>query len=283
MISKDFYREVVNSLKKSDIKLRINNLSPTYISNLSEMEERNYINRFCVPIMDIPKGKILPQVASLLMFFLFDTFLEDKYSLNSGQSFRERYGCLTVNNDLEIIEKECYRLIKLIRNACVHNNASIMNNDPITFGYSLKKSKFNLTISKDILNLLFSIMVFIVMDNYKLKTVGHFNGIIRSYYDELKEYIDKLGNLQDEYKGLMKSISNGIRIKPNKRNIIIHPKYEISNNTLTIISYIKEDYPCYGIDYLVDLNEAEYIIPNECLSKDKTILINSLDKWKVIK
>lgn len=283
MISKDFYREVVNSLKKSDIKFRINNLSPTFISDLSEVEKKNYAERFCVPIMDIPEGKILPQVASLLMFLLFDTFLEDKYSLNSGQSYNERYGCLTENNDIEIIEKECYRLLKLIRNACVHNNASILNNDPIAFGYDFRRTKFNLDISKEMLNLLFSIMVFIVMDNYKLKTVGHFNGIIRSYYDELKGYIDKSGNLQDEHKALMKSISNRIRIKPQKRNIIVHPKYETSHDALIIINYMAEDYPWYGIDYLVDFNAAEYIIPNECLSKDKTIQINSLDEWKVIK
>lgn len=281
MMNKNFYKEIINTLKKADIKLRVNNLSPMFVSDLPKSEIENYARRFCVPIIDQPTGKILPQVSILLMFFLFDTFLEDKYSLNPGQNFSERYRNLPDGSDVQIIEKECYRLMKLIRNACVHNNVSISDNDPISFNYLLNNYRYNLDIHKDKMNLMFSAIVFIVIDNYKLKTDGHFNGIIRSYYDELKDYVDQSGNFRDKNSNLLKPISNGTRIKPYHRTVVIHPEYKIHDNTLIIIDYMKEDYPEYGIDYLIDFNSAEYIIPNECLSENRSIIINDLGEWKV--
>lgn len=67
-------------------------------------------------------------VENMLVFSLYDGYLE-KYALPEGQAFRQRYLSLPESTDGERLEKNCYRLIKLMRNAILHNLSKIVVSD----------------------------------------------------------------------------------------------------------------------------------------------------------
>lgn len=143
----------------------------------------------CFPrFTDLSQGWL---VSDLLLFTVFDGYLIHKYGLTEGASFKNHYQVLPVSNDTEIIQKDCYRIMKLIRNAVQHNLSSVVRNDDgCEIVYAFRGTNYRLKISKNGLDYLYTIIVNIVQEKiiglYKgFHTKGHFEGIICKMYQDL--------------------------------------------------------------------------------------------------
>jgi len=81
----------------------------------------------------------------LMVFFsIIDAFIDINYPHLEGQSFAKKYCDLQATNDIEIMIKETYRILKILRNASIHskNAISVRNNNIIVVDYEYKGTTF---------------------------------------------------------------------------------------------------------------------------------------------
>lgn len=137
---------------------------------------------------------------NLLLFTIFDGYLEDKYALTEGDSFKNHYSQLPSSDDIELIQRDCYRIMKLLRNAAQHNLSSIQySNGNYVISYVYRNTNYNLKISKQGIDCLYTIMIDIIQESIaglskNLHTRGHFNGIIKKLYEEMCSEIDYMND-----------------------------------------------------------------------------------------
>ena len=97
---------------------------------------------------------------NLLLFTVFDGYLENKYHLTEGASFREHYDNLPDNTSIEIIEKSCYRIFKIIRNGIQHNLSHVNYNDgSYNISYCHRNTSYALQISKNGVRYLYTLIM----------------------------------------------------------------------------------------------------------------------------
>lgn len=164
MSNNDLCKNIVSLLSKSDIRFRETEIIPVEFN-----EERGAKLKSCYEIINNYGPTPLsdtPVVSCLIVFALFDAYIENKYNLNPGTSFKSRYSNIPTITNRDIIAKECYRLMKTIRNGFVHNiNSIIMSNNIFHFSYtSSQGTKFNLDISSEKMELLYSIILLLVKE-----------------------------------------------------------------------------------------------------------------------
>ena len=134
--------------------------------------------------------------SNLLIFTVFDGYLEVKYGLQEGGSFRNHYQHLPMNDDIELIQKDCYRIMKLIRNAAQHNLSSIAyNNGSYSIRYVFNGTEYILRINKNGMDCLYTLLINIIRESIiglygKFHTKGHFVGILRRLYEEMCSEVD---------------------------------------------------------------------------------------------
>lgn len=140
---------------------------------------------------------------NLLLFTVFDGYLENKYHLTEGASFREHYNNLPDDTPIEIIEKNCYRIFKIIRNGIQHNLSNVnYNDDGYNINYCHRNTSFALQISKNGVRYLYTLIMNIIKGQIggmygKYRTSGHYDGIMYTLYtdmlDEIKQISDDIG------------------------------------------------------------------------------------------
>lgn len=222
-------------------------------------------------------------ISNILVFSLLDSYIDAKYPNIIGLSFKKKYDKIQSKDDREVILKEIFRVMKLIRNSIVHNLGEIKENTKESiYKYNFNNTEFYLCIDKEALRIIYSIIFILIEypnDEYSI-------GILRKYYDELKEFIDKNSNLKDDitinHKELL-TISKGIRLQRIVRYTINDAQY-IERNTYIYIEEhkeVKQGMDKYGIDYIINYKKLKYRIPEEALQESK-ITIKNLEKWKII-
>lgn len=288
-MNNDFYKSIISLLSRSDIRFRSTEVRPVELQ-----EGTTNVSMFFDDIMNFgptPLSKT-PAISCLIVFALFDAYLENKYNMSPGTSFRKRYESLPSATNQNIVEKECYRLMKTIRNGFVHNINSIASvNDIFHFNYrSPQGTSFNLDIKSDKLELLYSIILLLVEGHYTINTIGHFENIICTYYNDLKEYVDRDGNFTDDGdigSGSANSFNLASTSAHFKFNTVVrypvkNPAYEITECKLIIKSIYNPGYEWYSADYCVTYNHIEYIIPQEVLDSDNSLSLSDLVCWESI-
>lgn len=284
-----FFDNIIGLLEGSDIKLFNTEIRKVCFDN----EEKNVTLILNDRLKYCPTKLFkIPAISCLNVFTLFDVFLEKKYNLQPGSSFKSRYNSLKENTNQDIIEKECYRLMIFIRNGFVHNIDNIIVDDnklKFNYKYKLKQKNsqeniFNLDISYDKLNLLYSIIILLVKGNYVINTKGHFEGIISTYYKELKDYIDNHGNFKDNNEYKLKDISLSTKLKTMLRYYVEYnvSNYKVEDNRIVICNRYNPQYDDYSSDYCINYKEKSYIIPNEVLDENNSISIEKLESWEHI-
>lgn len=219
------------------------------------------------------------------IFSLLDKYiLINNDNIYENYSLRKKYIKLASSEDIEIIIKELYRLLKLMRNTVEHSPSKISKlkeGEVIEFFYSFKGTDFILRISEYGISLLYSMVIMISQEFsvYNNESRNFHIGILRYYYDNLKQIIDDSCIFKDDIptKGLLK-ISNGLRLTCN-RLLIKKPSSQFyKEHKLKIDRYARQ-----GIeksDYNLIIRENEYIVPDEALDNDGFIELVELEKWK---
>jgi hypothetical protein len=213
--------------------------------------------------------------------------------MNPGMSFKKRYLNLPHLTNQNIVEKECFRLMRVIRNGFVHNISAIQaTNDLFHFNYiDQGGNKFNLDISSDKLQLLYSIILILVRGEYEIATEGHLENVICMFYSELKNFVDVKGNFIDDGdmgNGAINSfkllpISSYIHLNTCMRYLGENPNYDIDGDRITIKSIYNTVGNQYSVDYCVRYNKKEYAIPQEVLDLNNSVFLSNLSIWELKK
>ncbi|NMS91922.1 hypothetical protein HGQ85_18535 [Clostridioides difficile] len=221
------------------------------------------------------------------IFLSFDEYINYNNPDIAELNFKNKYIRLTSNSDIDIITKEVYRILKLMRNTIIHNLSNLSqieddNNIMINFSYSFKNTNFNLNLSQENLFRLYAMVILITREFsvYESENKEFYIGILRLFYDKLKNDICNFGEFQDDIDdmGLME-ISNDIRLE-RIRLCIEKPIYEKSEKIKiqrVCVKGEKESSP----DYPISIDGIEYIIPDEVLDAEGKLELSELIKWRV--
>lgn len=288
-MNESFYLNIITLLKKSDVRFRETEVRPVNYCEDGTRVSMFFSEHFNMGPTELSKT---PAISCLIVFTLFDAYLENKYDIQPGVSFKQKYNRLPYATNQNIIEKECYRLMKTIRNGFVHNISAITSTDDLFhFNYtSPLRTVFNLDISSDKLELLYSIILLLVKDKYEVNTKGHFENVICTMYNDLKEYVDMSGNFTDDCgsgEGAdvsfnLIAISSDLHFNTAVRYPVKNPTYEISDDGRVIIKSIYDPgYASYSADYCIEHNDKKYIIPQEILDEENSTYTSVLPKWEL--
>lgn len=207
---------------------------------------------------------------NLLLFTVFDGYLENKYHLTEGASFREHYDNLPDNTSIEIIEKSCYRIFKIIRNGIQHNLSNVNYNDgSYNISYCHRNTSYALQISKNGVRYLYTLIMNIIKGQIggmygKYRTSGHYDGIMYTLYtDMLKE----IPQISDDIGTSPSAIPNGLKLRAFVRYPVENPTILAEDATFITFHHIEnngtDDISCNQYNYSTDYIYKDYLLPHE--------------------
>lgn len=208
----------------------------------------------------------------LLIFTLYDGWLENKYSLIEGDSFKSHYDGLPYSTSEERIQKDCYRILKILRNTIQHNPSVLVldEDNNVSLSYSYRNTDFKLSISNKGMELLFGLVRYIILGaNKEHLTYGHYLATIAMMY---KEMIGDITIISDEFGNCIEdSVSNDIvRFQCHIRYLFIKCDYELIGNSVIKMCHYDEYDNCKNkaisynrIDYTVEYMNKSYVLPEE--------------------
>lgn len=272
-----FLKNTIDMLYRSDIRVHI----PSFNKLELNVEKRTLF----LEIEEFANQTRLEEnliFCSMIFFTLIDTKIDIEYPYLEGDSFRRKYLKLPGTNDEEIIIREIYRILKIIRNATIHSRNSIElkddNNIIIDYTHRVRKreTKFHLSITKYGLELIYTLIILYLDDNNYC--YAHKLGLLRTIYDDILLNTSKVSDDFGEQN--LSRLSNGIRLKRNVRYLITNPDYIIdASKRILIINRIKfQDYP---VDYIIHNENNSYIIPDDILNKKGILEVDEMDKWNL--
>ena len=227
---------------------------------------------------------------NLLLFTVFDGYLENKNDLDEGDSFRKHYYKLPENTNLERISKNSYRIIKIIRNAIQHNLSSVIfNKGNYEISYKYKDTQYELFLSSIGVQNLYTLIMNIIQGKVsgicgKYHTNGHYEGILCTQYSELLKGIKQIS---DDIKGALIDVSCSNKLRAEVRFPVENPIIVEEDEKKIIFEHIqnKNNYNDYSTDYIY----KEFLIPEEIgvITRDKDKLLITFkktqleNKWKM--
>ena len=221
---------------------------------------------------------------NLLLFTVFDGYLENKNDLDEGDSFRKHYYKLPENTNLERISKNSYRIIKIIRNAIQHNLSSVnFDKGNYEISYKYKDTQYELFLSSIGVQNLYTLIMNIIQEKVsgirgKYHTDGHYEGILCTQYSELLKGIKQIS---DDIKGALIDVSCSNKLRAEVRFPVENPIIVEEDEKNIIFEHIqnKNNYNDYSTDYIY----KEFLIPEEIgvITRDKDKLLITFKKTKL--
>lgn len=241
---------------------------------------------------------------NLLLFTIFDGYLENKYSLIEGVSFRKHYDALPENTPIERISKNCYRIIKIIRNGIQHNMSNVTyNSENYNINYRHGNTLYELKISKKGVRNLYTLIMNIIQEKImgtygKYRTLGHYDGIMCTLYAEM---VMEITQISDDIEPSLLPISVEPKLRVGGRYPVENPRIinedDISITFFHIENNNTDDENSSQYYYSTDYRYEQFLLPQEIgvitkgegdslqeriksatITFDKTCLV---DKWKM--
>ncbi len=207
---------------------------------------------------------------NLLLFTVFDGYLENKYNLMEGASFRNHYDALPENSTIDLIGKNCYRIMKIIRNSIQHNMSNVTYvSGNYSINYSYRDTLYELAISKKGVKNLYTLIMNIIqgevmgMDGIYM-THGHYDGIMYTLYVDM---VNEITMLSDD-------IGTNLLPVPDEQKLRATVRYPVENPTVvkeddTSITFLHVENNgtddensrqyCYSTDYMYE----SFLFPQE--------------------
>ncbi|MGV3267570.1 hypothetical protein [Cytobacillus pseudoceanisediminis] len=277
MIDK-FIRQTIGLLKKSDIVVR-----PTVIRPVELNHQDNSSPTVHMSLHDSYGGAMLEDnfiLQIMIMFSVMDALIDRKYPDLGGESFHKKYREMPDGTDEQIMFKEIYRILKVLRNASVHsmNSVSLEANHSIVASYTHKGTEFSLNISKNGMELIYTFIFNLINPPMTKLTNNHILGIQRTLFDHIKANIT---TFSDEFGTDLGEISGELRLKRIVRYYVQNPMFVKSNDSIKITTEYKlqSDFEIhYGVDYQIQIDDKTAVLPSEVLIGNE-IPLNNLEIW----
>lgn len=207
------------------------------------------------------------QMKFMMIFTVLDFFIDTKYPELEGLSFAQKYRQIPCDNDKELILRELYRVAKVIRNSIVHSPSSFdMSGNNLNVDYQFRSTDFSLKISFDALMYFYTSLV--MFSKGDLGDGNYFLGIIRSLYSNV---VSGIVCFSDEFGSQLNMPSDGLKIKPYVREIVMHPDYEVEDGQVKIKFNERNTPEWQGMDFYIEYNGVGILVPIEALRSDFTI------------
>lgn len=207
---------------------------------------------------------------NLLFFTVFDGYLENAYHLTEGASFRDHYNNLPENTPIELIEKNCYRIFKIIRNGIQHNLSNVnYNSGNYDINYCHRNTSYALQISKNGVRNLYTLIMNIINGQIegmygKYRTSGHYDGIMRTLYADMDKEIT---NLSDDIGINLLSVPDGLKLRASVRYPVENPRIITEDDTSITFQHIEnnmtDDENSNQYYYSTDYTYKNYLLPQE--------------------
>jgi len=277
MITNDFYNFNYDLLSKSNLILTTRNAK----SEEHFVQDENGGERLhTYMIMSANLGIVIsetdilskPILGIMILFGIFDTYLDTKYPALQGKSFKQKHDHLPVGSNIEIIQKSFFRIYKLIRNAITHSADKVnCSAGTTTISYTFNGSHFQLQINDD--NLLKLYTATLLLTDSKIdenRGTSFKEGLLNWYYDDILSALI----ISDDCS--FDALPAIVSLNP-MRDIIINSEFSVEEEKIIIknskfhIDTIRD----FAIEHLGEC----YVIPQEHLCHH-AICTDDLPRWK---
>lgn len=220
-----------------------------------------------------------PHVKCLLIFALLDCWIDSNFTELEGDSYRKKYEKLPSNSENNLIIREVFRLLKVLRNTLVHNPSQFLfDNKKLTIDYKFKNTDYTLTIPESTLNNIYTIVILCIKEKTKNK---YFWGVIRSAYLDV---INSIQSFSDDFKTSLYYEEKGFEIRPYMRYRVKNAKIERYDGYFAITiptTHSQHLQPYMGVDFYLDVDGHKYLVPKEGLTSGCILQERDLYHWKV--
>ncbi len=265
----EFIEQTIDFLRKSDIPLHETDLTKTEVNEKGgpTVYLESFVESFSRP--QISKNILLH---TMVVFSLIDAQIDFQYPDLPSNSFEVRYDNLPSNTDLQIIQKELYRVLRIIRNAVIHQRSSVAYNGTLITVTRGENKKLELT--QRGLELIYSFIV----DLYapKGQPEEYTLALARDLYDEIRDNVYLISDNTDTQ---LATISDRLRLQRSQRRRVINPSYTVDDGIINIQTRFKHAL-LVQYEYVVNIEDDKYIIPGELLS-DMKIPLTEISSWKL--
>lgn len=266
----DFVTRTGEFLKRDGLQLQFPEIVPVKREENGRHTTTIFVHSVAVTEQSIARDNL---IFSILVFFGYiDAIIDMSHPSLEGKNFSSRYGGLPSEKDKEIIFREIYRIIRIIRNAIVHKKSGVVfSNGCVKFN---DRDALKITIKG--LDILYSAILFyakkMVSDEYHV-------GILRTYYYDIQ---NEIASIKDVNGNRLDDITGSLRLQRTRRYRVANQEYERDANHLKIKKYeISPGESFASAEYSLSVNNLNYIVPDEALSVDGEISVDELEKWEI--
>ncbi len=271
-----FIEQTLSFIEGSDLEFSWPDIRPVQIEpNGGRKLNLNFSSS--ISVNRLKDNHLLSQMA---IFSLFDALIDINHPDLEGQSFKRRYEQLPVLNNRDQIFKEIYRILKLLRNATIHNRSSLnIGEHGVELSYTNRGTSFDLRCSKRAVTLLNTIVVLFIKT--KDSQSEYANQYLYSYFNKL---VSEISLIADEFSNNLNPISGLIHIETTVRYRITNTvfNYDSDNKEYKLdLHRPLESEPWASDEYLFSINGVDYLVPGEVIGDDGSLPEVDLPKWKM--
>lgn len=220
-----------------------------------------------------------PQAKCLLIFALFDCWIDSNFNDLEGDSYRKKYEKIPSDSENNLIIKEVFRLLKVLRNTVVHNPSQFIFDDGfLVINYEFKKTDYKLTIPESMLNSLYTMIILCIKEGNKNE---YFWGVVRSAYLDI---FNSIQDFSDDFETPLYCEVNGLKIRPYIRYRVKYAEiarydgyFEITISP-THSKHLQSD---RGVDFYLDIDGQKYLVPKEGLTNGCVLQERDLHRWRI--
>lgn len=209
-----------------------------------------------------------------LFFSCLDSIIDIENPELVGNNFKRKYNNMKIQTEADKVIKEVYRIMIIIRNVSAHDINSCIFNSKIDINYEFKGTNYILDMSQKGLRLIYGIILTILNENsYPNFQINSYKDGI--YVDFYRKILEEINNIQDDKTLSIINIDFYIDYSRDKLHDV---KFSIANNK---IKFNYELHKHSNINFYINYNNENYVIPQEILDQHFEISLSSIEKWKL--
>lgn len=215
-------------------------------------------------------------VKFITFFSILDFFIDLKYPALAGKAFAKKYENLPSDNDYDLILKNIFRIMKIIRNVITHSVSSLTSeNGVISAKYKYRNKDFSIKIDGHALSIIYTLISMYVRSD--LGKGEYFLSFAKTMYTSVCNKLEII----DEFKDPITIDHSGLKLNTHRRMIILDQEYEREEYLKFKIPSDTKYPPGVGFDFLVKVDGEYFLVPKDALTNDFMISVSELKcKWK---
>lgn len=267
-----YIKQMINFFKQSDLPDRFIDIYPVTKKDGQKTVYQMMESTF----FPLPLRKNLVLSLSIL-FSLVDAYVDLKHPDLVNYCFKDKAKRLPNTEKTEACFKECYSVLRVLRNACIHSKDDLVyHNEVLSYEETTKKENDRIVIREEGIDYLTTFFRRVIGNDFgnnftsthkKIFTVALYNKIKES----IKDFTRPLQNIKNpEPFGSMEW---------SVRYYFKNPDFEKkSDDSFEITEKPIQHYPT---DYLINFQNNQYLIPSEILSDSPIITLEEAKEWKL--